>query len=214
MGIPGAAIGSTIGGVIGALVWYLISIYANLEIGWIAWGIGALVGFGAAKGAGGECSPATGALAVAVAVLSIVGAKYAVAVVGVAEVMAGSDAPIEGEYAISYMADDVVIEFEEEGRSMDWPDGAGYVIPTSEEHYPEDVWALAEERWNSLTSEEQQVLIQAWTEGRDEGQAAFAAQLRGEWFRGSFAAIDLLFFGLAVVTAFKIGAGTHAVRET
>lgn len=213
MGVPGAAIGSAIGGVIGAFVWWAIATYANLEIGWIAWGIGALTGFGAAKGAGGEASALTGGLAVVVALLSIVGAKYAVATLGIAEAMETPMAPIEGELAISYVADDVVLEFEEEGRSVEWPEGAGYVMPSAEEHYPADVWALAVERWEALGAEGRDARIRDWTRTREEGRQAFAAALRDQWFRDSFALMDILFLGLAVVTAFKIGAGTGSARE-
>lgn len=42
-----ALFGAVGGGIIGALIWGAIAYWAHLEIGWIAWGIGALVGGGA-----------------------------------------------------------------------------------------------------------------------------------------------------------------------
>jgi hypothetical protein len=39
-------IGGLIGGAIGGFVWALISYLTNYEVGWIAWGVGFLVGLG------------------------------------------------------------------------------------------------------------------------------------------------------------------------
>jgi hypothetical protein len=41
-----------IAALLGAAAWGLVSFYGNLEIGWLAWGIGAFVGFAAVKGGG------------------------------------------------------------------------------------------------------------------------------------------------------------------
>jgi phosphate/sulfate permease len=71
-------IGGLIAAVIGAGVWAAIAYFTGYEIGWIAWGIGALVGFVAAKAAGDDAGDGLGIVAAVIAVLAILGGKYAV----------------------------------------------------------------------------------------------------------------------------------------
>jgi hypothetical protein len=60
------------GGALGALVWAAIAYYAQMEIGYVAWGVGALVGFASAFGGGGTTN---GVLCAAIALLSIFAGK-------------------------------------------------------------------------------------------------------------------------------------------
>ncbi len=67
-------VGAVIAALVGALVWAAISYYANYEVGWIAWGIGGLVG-GAVVLVGGRGIPMA-VLAAVLALASIVGGKW------------------------------------------------------------------------------------------------------------------------------------------
>ena len=49
---PFALAGALIAAVVGAAIWAGIAILTEYEIGWVAWGVGALVGFGAVLGGG------------------------------------------------------------------------------------------------------------------------------------------------------------------
>lgn len=71
LGIFGGAIGGTIAGIIGALIWGGIAYSSGYEIGWIAWGIGGLVGFGVLVGVGEEAGLVSGIMALVFANLSI-----------------------------------------------------------------------------------------------------------------------------------------------
>jgi hypothetical protein len=68
-------IGGSIGGVLGMLAWGGIIYAADREIGWVAWGIGALVGFGVAVAAGDNGGELSGIIAVAISLLSIFAGK-------------------------------------------------------------------------------------------------------------------------------------------
>jgi len=73
--LPPVAIGAAVAaGIIGAAIWAATAKFANYEIGYVAWGIGALVG-GAAMfmGAAGRFG---GMVCAVVALLSIAGGKY------------------------------------------------------------------------------------------------------------------------------------------
>lgn len=74
LGASTAALAAAAGAAVaGALIWAGIGYVAHLEIGFVAWGIGALVG-GAARGAGGRGGP-VGMTAAALTLASIAGGK-------------------------------------------------------------------------------------------------------------------------------------------
>ncbi len=62
-------IGAVVGGVIGAIIWAVITTTTGYEVGWVAWGIGILVG-GLARAAGGS-GQATGVMCALLALASI-----------------------------------------------------------------------------------------------------------------------------------------------
>jgi hypothetical protein len=61
---------------VGAGIWAGIAVGTHREIGWIAWGIGALIGWGISKAGGAGMRP--GMLAAALAAISIVGGRLGV----------------------------------------------------------------------------------------------------------------------------------------
>lgn len=71
-----SVVGGLLGGAIGAAAWAFIAYQFKVEIGWIAWIIGAMVGIGASVGAQGMAGMMTGAYAAAVAAGSVLAGKY------------------------------------------------------------------------------------------------------------------------------------------
>ena len=71
---PSAFVGALVGAALGALVWAGVGALTGLEIGWIAWGVGGAIGFGAALG-GGD-GPVTGAVCAILAVVAILAGKW------------------------------------------------------------------------------------------------------------------------------------------
>ncbi len=65
---------SSVGALIGAVIWSVVSITTNYEIVWIAWGLGGLAGYGMAVGYPTENLRA-GVTAACIAMIGIVGAK-------------------------------------------------------------------------------------------------------------------------------------------
>jgi hypothetical protein len=70
---PRAFLGAAGGAVIGAVIWGMLTVVTGMEIGYVAWAVGGLVGFGAAAlgGRGTQC----GALCAVLAVVSIFSGK-------------------------------------------------------------------------------------------------------------------------------------------
>lgn len=64
-----------VGGAIGAGIWYAIVMATDYEVGYVAWGVGALAGFGMMMGVGGHDDRA-GILAGGIAGLALLAGKY------------------------------------------------------------------------------------------------------------------------------------------
>lgn len=212
-----AVVGGLAGGALGAALWAVVAVLTNYEIGWIAWAIGGMVGFGVATGnRGGAYSPRTaGLLAVAITVLAIPVGKYA----AIKMSFPTDDELVEAllqnvfhdEYVISHVADAVVEEFTADGRELDWPLGVDPATAASQGEYPADVWTEAEERWTDMSEEERASFRSDVEEATRANITRHLPEIRAsigeDAFIGSFGGMDLLFFGLAMVTAFRVAAG-------
>ncbi len=208
MKIVSGLIGAVIGGAIGGAIWAAVVKFTGFEIGWLAWGIGALVGVGFRVGARELANPGTGVLAAAVALLAVLGGKYAVAHLYTQEFMADfnlAESLESDEFVISYIADAVVEEWQSSGRPVAWPDGVDPDFAAEEADYPPAVWTDAVQRWNAMSPDEQQ-------QYRDDLLAMYGDMTGMETavsldvFIASFGLFDLLWVFLAVATAFSMGA--------
>ncbi|MEM1445661.1 MAG: hypothetical protein AAGF84_06365 [Planctomycetota bacterium] len=216
--LSGAIFGGVTAGLIGAAVWAGLIVFADIEIGWIAIGVGALVGFGVALGSRGG-SPATGMVAALIAVLSIVGGKYAA--VSVLINSHGSELVSEEMFAddvfvTSYVADDVLMEMGTEGMALEdleWPATADFENPDGPEDYPADVWAEADRRWSAMSAEDQTAYRNEKQAMAEAGFAAMRGDLQYEAFKSMFGGLDLLFLGLAIFMAYKLGIAKIGDRD-
>ncbi|MCA9295800.1 MAG: hypothetical protein KC983_04770 [Phycisphaerales bacterium] len=222
----GAILGGVIAGAIGAAVWAGIAIGTGYEIGWIAWGIGALVGFGVLVGGKGQAGGMGAVIAILLAVLSIMVGKYATVHMAVSELIAkGSsseyaqeirdsmNSPEGAELLTSYVADSVAEEWEGEGRAVNWPAGIDPYTGVTKDEYPPDVWLEAASRLRSMNPMERRELEQYAFEDAMAGLEMIPAVdrqlLTMDIFRSTFGLMDILFFGLAILTAGKLGASEN-----
>ncbi len=214
-----ALVGALIAGAIGAAVWAAIAYNLHVEIGWIAILIGVVVGIGANAGTGGEPDEMTGYVAIAVAVLSIMVGKFAVVSMIIDEAMGGLDQPVERaeiaddlDFLISEVADDVIAEWEEQGRTVEWPeyDEEDLDLPF-EPTYPKDAWAEAEARWSAMSEGEREDYIDLVVDRETARNAAFASEFGSsmKWagFRASWGLFDIIFLLLAGAAAYKFAVG-------
>lgn len=210
----GPAIGAGIvAGLIGAAIWAAIAYYANMEIGWVAWGIGALVGIAMAAVAQ-QTGPALGAAAVVITILSIVGGKYASVQVALSAAL-GDDSEIfaayeSEEFLITFLADEEVVRQQQNGGIINWPAGVDPEMAEKESDYPPNIWQNARKKWVAMTPENQAQFKQDRLAEGKANLAAFSDTLAGEAFSESFGAMDIIFFGLAVFTAFRLAGSESA----
>lgn len=217
--LVGGIIGAVVAGLIGAGIWTGIAYGTGYEIGWIAWGVGALVGFGALMGARSEASPMLGGIAVIVAILALLAGKYiTIELLIDKEIGDGSqylqeaiDALDDPEYLTSYIADVVAIEYETEGKPVEWPSGVDPDTASESWEYPADVWADAESRWDAMSDEDReqysQDIEQDIRDNFSEDLEYLRSEAASQGFFQSFGLFDAIFFFLAIGTAYKLAAG-------
>lgn len=223
MNVSMAVVFGSVAGAIGAAAWAALAYFANLEIGWLAWGIGGLVGYATAAGSvSGNSStsndvatgPVLGIVAVLITIVSICVGKYAMVEIGMQQALAAFDQeisePMSDEVLVSYLADEIGQEKHGEDwyDQYKWPENPEGVQPDSEALYPAELWKPAQAKWEAMSADEQAEFRQTTEATAKANVEAFAGQLanqmRQEGFLSTFGAMDLLFFGLAVATAWGV----------
>jgi hypothetical protein len=186
-----------------------------MEIGYVAWGIGILVGIAVA--AAEENSSLAGVTAVIITIVSLLGGKYAAVELAVQDIQAefgnvaadSSDLDFEvtDEALQAFLSDKIGEQREAAGKVIQWPEVADDEESVAAS-YPEDIWEEAGKQLSGKSDDEKESLreeykkrIQEWA--KEFGQA-LADSARKEGFIDSFSMFDLLFFGLAVATAWGI----------
>jgi len=206
MALIKAVVLALVAGLAGALAWAVVGYYTHFEIGWLAWGIGALVGAAARFGASSHAGMRSGLVAVVIAVLAVLAGKGGVIGAEIMRYVHENPPPVvTEENLISYYADDVAAEFEAGGRAVVWPPsgaerGQGWV----ESDYPADVWAEASERWRGLAPGEQAAHRET-VERQVAYTPEFYSHAFSDMFTKSLSVFDALWFCLAVMTAYRLG---------
>ena len=202
-------LGGLIVALLGAAIWAGVTYFTGWELGLIGWLIGVAVGAGVFALSDKRRSPARGAVAAGVACLGILTGKFAWTVLDTSRWVTEANAAFrhdldtDDEYVISYIAD------EEAASDAQW-DRVGWPLPDqfggrfAEAHYPPELWAIASERWSAMDTAEQDQQRDDLYETYAEHRSAF--ELAGTYFQYQFTFWDILWFGLAMVSAFSIAA--------
>jgi len=198
-----------IGGAVGAAGWAALIMGTGMEFGIFAWVVGILVGAAIAGVASSEnTGVGTAAIAVVIALLSIAGGKLAAGWLYYEKAqteniqLALKEDPDLREFAISYIADDIVDGRETANEAVDWPQGQRPDYPEYEEDYPADVWQEAEAQWSGMGEAERVEYVAANIEFLAMSRPEFAVR-----FAVSLGLLDIVFTVLAGATAFKLAGG-------
>lgn len=199
-----------IGGLAGAAIWAGISYATNYEIGWIAWGIGALVGFCVRLAAGeNEDGFAPGLTAAVLSIGAVLLGKFAAAhFLAASMASALSIPPVSPEQMIVNLADEIVKDRYSKGQAVAFPPGMTVETAEKQADYPADIWQAATQQWNEIAPAEQQKRIAARNEENKQLSQMLGGSIRQSAFLSSFGLFDILWFFLAAGTAYRLGAGT------
>jgi len=192
-----------VGGTIGGAVWVVIAFALQRQFGIIAWGVGALTGLGVAMAAGRRAGRATGLLAAGLALCVILACKLVVAILFVNQWAAQLEAPALREQQIVFQeAQAIAQEQQDKGAKLNWPSGKSLDNAAELADFPASIAKQAQKNWDAQTprmKELQKNMSQIAQAGR-----AFVIGLA---FVGSFSFFDLLWFFLAMGSAFRLGRG-------
>ncbi len=269
MSMLGSILGGALGGLLGAVLWAAISQWTGYEVGWIAWGLGGLVGLGVHFGGKRSGGVAAGGTAVILAVAGILAGKWGAVwatyhgdeliISEIADVIVAEQteagyrvrmppedqadslkecypSEIWSEAARRWealtpseqdelrelpylanplwfqvrLADEVVEEFQQAGRPVKWPPGKDIESAWRQPDYPADIWAEAGSRWEAMSQPERDEYIASNMEMDRAMASNFESEVIRQGFLYSFSLYDILWVGLAVATAWRLGAGGQA----
>jgi len=193
---------SLVGALLGGGVWFLVAWYLNAEVGYVAWGIGLVAGVGMMIGCK-EPSMKAGVVAAAMSAVGILAAKAAIFFAVIYIVVTGNSNNIDAQrgFVTVQMAEEIL-------------DEKGVTDDAQRDKQWEATYAEAEGRVEKMTDEQ---VRQKWTEYREAIKQAKAEQPPGEpevggggaifkaFVATQFSLFDLLWFFLALGTAYKIG---------
>jgi hypothetical protein len=210
-------LGAAIGGAIGSGIWAAVAYNLHIHSGWIAWGVGVLTGMGMIAVARGHAGAITGGLAAIIAVLAVAGGHYFTVSAEVDRIIKHGPSArviVTDEFATAMIAREVAADMEKKGAKLQWP-------PEAEDHetgikkseFPANVWAQADGRWKKLTPQERDDMKSALQQMVQERMQTAAAEIKTAGFVESFSLFDILWFLLAIGSAFSIGSGA-GVRES
>lgn len=210
----GATIGGGLaGGLIGAALWACFSYFTNYEIGWIAWGVGVLVGIGVRLGGQDWQGAGPGSAAVVIAILAIAGGKYAAA--SMVSPLPINDKP-PAEVIKVQIAREIVKEKQLARVPINWtmPAATQEQVDFMMTHglIPSEIKQEADKRWNELGEQVQNEMIAEERQSRRELNQLFSELNRQQVF-SNLGAFDFLFVGLASLTAYKIGSGINDAKS-
>lgn len=195
----GGLICGMIAGAIGAAVWAAIAYFGNLEIGWIAWGIGALVGLAVSFGSR-ERGLLPAMIAVIITFASLCAGKYATVALLVNDQM---NIEFTEEFYVSSFAFGIAYTQQEQGETVTLAGGKS-IDEAEFADLPQEIRNQAQAQWDSMTADEREQLFDE-VEKNNRGIAnQFKNQAAFNGFLNSFSLYDLLFFGLGLFTAGRL----------
>jgi len=211
-GLSGKSIGAgAAAALLGALIWYFIANVSGYELGLVAWGIGALIGFVvAAMGSRGQMA---GVACAVLAVVAILAGKFMIYSSFQDEFTAAMD---QSKEEVRYLYDGEMAAAKAYARVSDEESLRQFMVDHqfSEAYRAEGVSLQEIESFQSENKIRLTLYAYASPEFEDWYQTTFIANLPEistlEIVKEGLSPIDLLFLFLGVATAFRLGRGETA----
>lgn len=201
-------IAGLIGGVIGAAIWTVVGYFTGCEVGWIAIGIGFIVGAAVRTTTEADDGVGPGIAAAGMAALAVLVGKYFVVSLVLSNAMAEN--PIQFEITSDEVVSAYAWEILEEQATPEQMN-AFYMADDTDFNwdFPPQVKAKAKAKWDGLSPDEQASEIAATQVNFENEIEKVKSEVVDRAFNQSFSPFDLLWFGLAIVTAFKVTSGMN-----
>jgi|HubBroStandDraft_6_1064221.scaffolds.fasta_scaffold21548_2 predicted Zn finger-like uncharacterized protein len=194
------------GGLVAAAIWVAVGYFFQREVGYIAWVVGLCVGLGVRIAAGDREGIGAGLTAIAISICVILGSKFTVAYLVTAKfVNMAADAEADEESTKFFLAMQIADEEPGQGAKGGAKEAENDLAnATTFQELPKEVREKTENRWKQMSAAEKKE-FQNKMLGVQQIPPLFIAFLA---FFASFRKLDLLWFGLASFTAFRVGSGS------
>lgn len=217
---------SAVGAALGGGVWFLIGWYLGREVGYVAWGVGILAGFGMVI-AGQDGTTRAGVTAAGLAAISLIGAKVAIFFFLVLAFVTGDSSSPEMKRQL------VIVELTEEildHRGLKTEKARMDRWDEAEEEARLKVKTLSASEFDAKLAAHQERMQRELEESEDSGSIAEAGETRegpsgaqesssnservdsvptpsffAMFFQSMFKPLDFLFFFLALASAYRLG---------
>jgi hypothetical protein len=198
-----AVIAGLIAAVAGGFLWAVIVVSTGYEVGWVAWGVGGLVGFTMLKVAGMP-SPGLGARAAVLAAVGLLVGKWLIIEIGVRtelrDEIAASPELLQQAVFVDMIENealppDLTASIEALGEEDELPDS---VMVRIQEVVDERIAVMDDDEMDSVATHFAQLFI---------GELGFMDRMQA-----TMSGWDLLWFFLALGTAWRLASGS-AARE-
>ncbi len=187
-------------GIPAAIVWVLIVYFTGYEIGWVAWGVGALIGFAVSKSAH-EPDASLGPTAATLAVASLILAKVLIVEVAAPSALTREFLKNRETVAAMFLVDMRLHKsFSPELQAtINQNDGRpGALSDAQRFQLEQQVESEAVARAADATSAERERVVRTGVENVLSAMGFFGR------LKQAFSGWDLLWFGLAISSAFKV----------
>jgi predicted Zn finger-like uncharacterized protein len=189
------------GGIIAGIIWVMVGYFFQREVGYIAWAVGGFVGVGIRIAAGDRAGIGAGLLAIAVSIFVILGCKFTVAYMLTAKFVnhVAQDVNDDGAKFMLAMQMETADALQEAAAGRK-PTDHNVGNATTFDELPKNVQEKTEKRWKKMTAAEKQEVknqVNVVAKVPTVLLALFA-------FIASFRILDVLWFGLASFTAFRV----------
>jgi predicted Zn finger-like uncharacterized protein len=190
------------GGVVAGAIWVAVGYFFQREVGYIAWAVGLCVGLGVRLAARDRSGIGAALMAIAISFLVILSCKFTVAYLLTAKFVnnvAAADNNDEGVkfvLAMNMETEEAVNDAAKGRKGADQNLGDA----TTFDELPKSVQEKTERRWKKMTADEKKALRNE-AQGVAQVPTLFIAFIA---FIASFRILDVLWFGLASFTAFRV----------
>jgi phosphate/sulfate permease len=198
MSVARGLVGGVACGVLGAAAWTAITYFSGYELGIVAWLVGVGVGVGVALGMGGKGRPMIGVMAALLAFVTILGGKVATAHFAAQDYIHTDGSDMDEMDLFNCYVDKVALEYEGNGTDLSEPVGDAV--------YPPEVVRVAEARWAAMGPDEREAFRAEWFSQRTQELEQNSQAVMLMALLWSFSPYDLLWMGLAVASAYRLGA--------
>jgi predicted Zn finger-like uncharacterized protein len=200
------------GGLVAGAIWVAVGYFFQREVGYIAWAVGLCVGLGVRLAAGDRAGLGAGLMAIAISIFMILGSKFTVAYLMTAKFVnmaANTNAKVDEDNVKFFLAMQLADEEPVKGAKGGAKEAENdFSDATSFKELPKQLREKTENRWKKMSAEEKKQFKDQMF-GVQQVPTIFIAFLA---FFASFRVLDLLWFGLASFTAFRVGSGASSNR--